>query len=203
MTATDAGQSDAPAGSGRLRRAALWAGPVGVVVSALGIFLPVLLAPWFSWTGNALSHLGRAGEATAPLFNGGLVVAGLLGLAFAARVWLAAENTLGRLGVVLLALSFANMALVGVFALPHDLHGPVAVAFFLSFTYGLFVHGSGDALAGHRRRGLLSIWLGIAHITGWLLFAAAPFDGIALPELVGSAALATWVLVTFRALGAR
>ncbi|PSP80062.1 DUF998 domain-containing protein [Halobacteriales archaeon QS_1_68_20] len=189
--------------STRLRTAALWAGPVGVAVSAVGIFGSALLAPWFSWTGNALSDLGAVGEPTAPLFDGALVLAGLLGLAFLGRVWFAAANAVHRLGAVIMAVAFASMGLVGVFPLPHDLHGPVAVTFFLAFTYGLFVHGSGDALAGAVREGLLSVWLGIAHVTGWLVFAVAPIEGIALPELVGSAALSAWVLVTFRTLRSR
>lgn len=183
-----------------LRTAALWAGPAGIAVAVVGIFGAVLLAPWFEWTANALSDLGAAGEPTAPLFNGGLVIGGLLGLAFVVRVWLAATNAARRLGVALFAVAFVNLALVGVFALPHDLHGPVAVTFFLAFTYGLFAHGSGDVLAGHVRRGLASIWLGVAHVTGWLLFAVAPVSGLALPELVGAVALTGWIAVTFRAL---
>lgn len=182
-----------------LRTAALWAGPAGIAVAALGIFGAILLAPWFELTTNALSDLGAAGEPTAPLFNGGLILGGVLGIAFSGRVWLAATNAARRLGVALFAVGFVNLALVGVFALPADPHTPVAVAFFLSFTYGLFVHGSGDVLAGDRRRGLASIWLAVVHLTGWLVFAAAPFDGLAIPELVGSATLAGWVLLTFRA----
>lgn len=182
-----------------LRDGALWAGPAAVAVAAFGIFGAVLLAPWFDWTANALSDLGAAGESTAPLFNGGLIVGGVLGVAFAARVWRAATNAAHRLGVTLFAVAFVTMGLVGIFALPHDLHTPVAVAFFLSFTYGLFVHGTGDVLAGNVRRGLASIWLAVAHVTGWLLFAVAPLDGLALPEMVGSAALGAWVLLTFRA----
>lgn len=187
----------------KLREAALWAGPAGIAVAAFGIFGAILLAPWFEFTANALSDLGAAGEPTAPLFNGGLILGGLLAFAFCVRVWPAATNAAHRLGVALLAVGFVNMALVGVFALPDGRHRAVAVAFFLSFTYGLFVHGSGDVLAGHVSRGLTSIWLAVVHLTGWLLFAAAPFDGLAIPELVGSATLAGWVLLTFRAVRGR
>lgn len=183
-----------------LQRATLWAGPAGVAVSLAGVVGAAALAPWFDPTAHALSDLGRAGEPTAALFNGSLVVGGLLGVAFGTRAWAAATNAAHRLGVALLALAFAAMALVGVFALPHDLHGPVAVTFFLAFTYGLFVHGSGDVLAGHARRGLGSLWLGVAHVTGWLLLAVVPWEGIAGPELVGSLALSAWVLWTFATL---
>lgn len=76
--AEEADDSRPPAG-----RAALLAGPAGVAASALALVGAALLAPWFTWTGHALSHLGEVGRATAPLFNYGLILSGGLGLAFA------------------------------------------------------------------------------------------------------------------------
>lgn len=191
---------------GRARRFALLAGPAAIAVSAIGIFGSVILASWitgswFTWTGNALSHLGEVGRTTAPLFNGSLLVVGVLGLAFGWWVWTAATNHWQRLGALLLAAAMANAGLVGVFPLPNPEHGPVSVAFFVLFTFGLFVHGSGDALAGRPHRGVRSIWYGIAHVTGWALFGLAPFSGIAIPELVGVLALWAWTAELY--LGAR
>ncbi len=162
------------------RRLAGVAGPAAVVVSGAGVFGSAVLASWilgswFSWAGNALSHLGAVGRATAPLFNGSLVAAGLL-------------------GVVVLAASFGSSGLVGVFSLPHSLHGPVALAYFILLTLGLFVHGTGDVLAGHPYRGLRSIWFGVAHVAGWVLLGFVPFEGIALSELVGAVGVWGWTL---------
>lgn len=184
------------------RRLTALAGPVAVFVSAVGIFGSVALASWivgdwFTWTGNALSHLGADGHTVAPLFNYSLIVAGLLGVAFAGRVRVAATNAWHRLGAGLLGLATANAALVGVFPVPHDLHGPVSVAFFVLLTLGLFAHGSGDALAGRARRGVLTTWLAVAHVAGWALLAFVPFEGIALPELVGVLGLWTWTLTVY------
>ena len=191
-----------PGRTANRRRLTALAGPAAVAVSVVGVFGSValtslVLADWFTWTGNALSDLGAPDSAVAPLFNASLVVAGLLGVAYAGRVFVAGTNAGHRLGAALLGLGLANAALVGVFSLPHPLHGPVSVAFFVLLTLGLFVHGSGDALAGRARRGVLTTWLAVAHVVGWALLGVVPFEGLALPELVGVVALWAWTLTVY------
>lgn len=183
-----------------LRRLARFAGPLSIAVAFLGILLAALLSPTFAWTGNALSDLGARGEPTAPIFNGALIAAGILGVPFVWRVWTATDTALQRAGVALLAASMVALAGVGVFPLPTREHGTVAVAFFGLFTYGFFVHGTGDVLAGDTRRGLASIWFGVAHPTAWLLWVLVRGGGIAVPELAGAALFAGWVIVQYRAL---
>lgn len=176
-------------------------GLAGVAAGVGGIVIAVLLSPWFSWTENALSHLGDPTHASAPFFNGGVILAGFLGVAFGLRVLLATEPLIQRSGVAFVTLALANMGLVGVFDVTHDLHGPVAVAFFLGITYGWFVQGSGLVLTGNRRRGLGVIWLGIGHVSAWLIWAAVGPDGIALPETAGALLLAVWIWEATRSLG--
>lgn len=177
-----------------------YTGLAGIAAGFGGIVVAVLLAPWFSWTGNALSHLGDPAHASAPFFNGGLVLAGILGVAFGIRVLRTVSHAIQRAGIVIVVVALANMGLVGVFDVTHDLHALVAVAFFLGITYGWFVHGSGLALAGEVRRGLGIVWLGIVHVTGWLVWAAIGIEGIALPETVGALLLAVWIWEVTRSL---
>lgn len=183
-----------------LRRAGTWLGVAALAISLLGIGIAVALAPWFSPTANALSDLGARGEASAPAFNYGLIAGGTLGVGFAARLWPDAPGRLGRGGVAVLGVSFVCLALIGVFPTPHPYHLPVAVAFFTLFTYGLFVYGSGEALAGRVRAGIGTVWLGIAHVTGWIVWAVAGPEGLAVPEMVGTILLGVWVVATTRRL---
>lgn len=188
-----------------LDRLALLAGPAAIVVSVVGIFGSAILASfvtgsWFTWTGNALSDLGAAGEPTAPLFNGSLVLGGVLGVLFVWRVGRAATTAWHRVGVLLLGVGLASSSLVGVFNLPHPLHTPFALAYFVLFTLGLVAHGSGDAVAGHPHRGVRTIWLAVAHVSAWVALAFLPFDGIALPEVVGAGTLWVWTVQTYLAL---
>lgn len=55
-------------------------------------------------------------------------------------------------------------------------------------------------LSGRLRAELVTIWLGIGHVIGWVVWGAGlrPGPGLALPELVGSVALAAWVVLTAR-----
>jgi hypothetical membrane protein len=183
-------------------RAALYAGPAAVAAGGLAVLAAALLSPSFTATGDALSNLGARGASTAPIFNGGLLLAGLLGLPFIWRVSVTVRTLAQRVGLALLAGSLVAMALVGLFPLPRPEHGPAALAFFALFTVGLVVVGTGDVLAGRTRRGLAAIWLGVAHPTAWGVWALAGPEGIAIPEVVGAATLGTWVLVVFRSLRA-
>ena len=183
-----------------LRRAGTYLGVVALAVSVLGIGTAIALAPWFSPTADALSDLGVPGEASAPAFNAGLIVGGLLGTGFALRLWPDAPGRLGRAGVGILAVSFLCLSLIGVFPTPHEYHLAVSVAFFALFTYGLFVYGSADALAGCVRTGVGTVWLGIGHVTVWVVWAVAGTEGLAVPETVGAALLGIWVVATTRRL---
>lgn len=81
------------------------------------------------------------------------------------------------------------------------------MTYFLAFTAGLVVHGAGDLLTGRRtgpgdrtRRGVVWIGLAAVHAAAWALLPLAPFDGIAIPELIGTATLWAWVGLTYRSL---
>lgn len=183
---------------GTMARLALWCGPLSISVSAVGILAATLLAPWFSWAGNALSDLGAVGAGTAPLFNGTLIVSGVLGVPFALFVLRRRSSRWRQAGTILFAASMSLLALVGVFALPSPAHGPVAVGFFLLFTLGFLVDGVGATVAGDRVDGALSITLASVHVLGWLVWGIVGLEGLALPEMVGTVAIWVWVVRRFR-----
>lgn len=180
-----------------LDRALTWSGAAAVVVSFVAIVASTLLAPWFSWTGNALSELGAPGEPYAWLFNWGLILGGLLGSVFVCRVALESDSVVGWAGSALLLAATGSLAAVGAFPVGDPRHGPAAVAFFVFLTYGLVADGSARVLAGRPRTGLLVVWLGMANATAWLLWAlvaaAGDAPGVAIPEFVGALAMAGWV----------
>ncbi|MFT4891568.1 MAG: putative membrane protein [Halobacteriales archaeon] len=181
----------------RLRRIGTWCGLAAPAIGLGSVLLATLLAPWFSWTGNALSDLGHPSRATAPLFNGGQGMAGLLALAFTARLWTDATGWLRRGALAVLAVSFVSLVGVGVFPETTDLHVPVSVAFFVSLTYGLWLYGSAEALDGAPGWGVAIVWLGVGNVTAWVVYVALdPFEGVAIPEIVGAVALAAWAVPT-------
>ena len=195
---TDDGESPA---SRRLRRLA-GAGPVAVGIAFLGIVVAAVLSPTFSPLDSALSDLGAADAPTrtAVPFNGGLVLAGGIGLGFAVALFRAATHPVERAGGVVFAVTTLALAGVGVFALPHPLHTPVAVAFYVGVSVTTWVHGTGEVLAGAPRCGLVSIWVGIGHLFVWLGWAAllGGLTGLAPPESAGAVLFGAWTVATAR-----
>lgn len=197
-----------------VRNACAASGLVAPLVAAIGILSATLADPSFSWATSALSDMGalpRGRSVTASflrsnpqflLFNGGLILAGILGLPFARTLRTAAENRAHRAGAAAFAVAIVAMALVGVFHIPRPPHGAVAIAHYLAATIALWTYGTGTALAGAVRRGLATIWLGIAHVLFWILWAlflsSGPVPGIAVPETVGAAIFGAWILATAR-----
>lgn len=197
----------APVSAGVTDPRRLWthAGVAGAAVAFGAIAVAAALAPWFSLTGDALSDLGRRSARSAPVFNGGLVVAGVLGAAFVGRLATVERGRVRRLGQVVLLVAMVALAGIGLVPLGHPsgLHTPVSVTFFVALTYGLALDGTASVLDGHRV-GLGFVWLALTNATGWLVYAlvvaTGRTPGVALPELVGAVALAAWVVTRTRRL---
>ncbi|MXV64037.1 DUF998 domain-containing protein [Natronorubrum sp. JWXQ-INN-674] len=200
MTATD----------GDWHRRATICGLAAPIVALGAIVLATLLAApeTFTWRGRALSDMGRTDAVTFPLFNGGLILGGLLGIPFGWQLWIESRTALERLGVALLWAATIGLIGVGVFFLGHtavyletSLHGPAALLYFGIAPFAQWVYGSGLVLADEPRLGLVSIWLGIVHPlawVGWLLYrtvAADPMAWFAVPEFVAALAFGSWILV--------
>lgn len=196
-----------PAGGGTLAdradRLAAWAGVLSPAVALGAIAAAVLVADGFSPTADALSDLGRVGRASAPLFNYGLVAAGLLAVPFGLPLVRASRHPLGTLGVGAFGVAALSLAGVGAFPLPTAPHAAVAVGFYLSFTVAFWLYGTGEVLAGAVRRGLATVWLGIVHVLTWVGWAAwaavgGAAPGLAIPETVGALLLVGWMVATAR-----
>ncbi|WP_123537272.1 DUF998 domain-containing protein [Halosimplex salinum] len=169
-------------------------GLAAVVVAFGGVSYAMIAAPWFSPFVNALSDLGARGAVTAPIFNGSLLVGGALGVGFVVSVLADTDHPIRTAGALFGLLAMAFMALVGVFPLPHPLHGVVAIPFFLFLTLAVLLWGAGDYADDRPVRGLVLVLAGVLHLVSWAWWALFPWfpPGIAIPELVGSVAFALW-----------
>ena len=204
--------SDGSPAAAASRRARL----LGAIATALalgGIALATLLDPTFSWTGDALSDLGVR-ERSAPVFNGGLILGGLVGLGYAAGLWrvnrkpsakgrdppvgrpsaFGRSPAFGRFRALVFGLAMVAMAGVGLFDLTHPLHAPAAIGFYTSVTATFAVDGV--ARRG-RPTGRITLAFVPIHVAVWATFLAGlwPVTGLALPELPGALMLAAWVWV--------
>lgn len=180
-----------------------------VAVSAVTILGSIALAPWFDPLTNALSDLGAAGRATALLFNGGLIVGGLVGVAVAG--WLVAGfDGVARVGGVLFGVTMCLRAGIGLFPVGTDPHTPIAISYFLGLTVALLVIGVGHVWTARRADGtdrrlaasgvlalaagklVPAVWLTWGF--GWQTFA----PGLAVPEVAASLGLLAWLFLLAR-----
>jgi len=166
----------------RVRRLGLF-GIVTPVVGFTLILLAIRTAPWFSWTGNALSDLGVRGL-TATIFNGGLMATALSMMAFSAGVWEFTDgSTLGRAGSGALFLAAVFLMGIGVFPETVEPHHLVfSVAFFVALPVSMFVLSAHMIRSGMRDLGYLSVAAGIVAALIWAL----EWDGVAIPEAVSA-----------------
>ncbi len=171
-------------------------GIAGSVLSILMVYAATAISPWFRWATNALSELG-VGEVSL-IFNSAVITGGILNFFFALgiREYLAGGR-LVRVGVALIMLGSASLALVGVFTVAYPvLHGIVALGEFVLAPVGFILIGFS---AKERAVKKLSITAGIAALTAILIlpviFLALPFTvGFAVPEMIEALIVATWII---------
>lgn len=192
---------------GSLERYTLSCGILAAVVSLGCVALATVLAPptEFTWRSFALSDMGRPEARTYLLFNGGLIAGGVVGVPFVWPLWRRARNWAERAGTAVLLVSLIGLTLIGVFHLPHPLHSPVALLFFIGGPFTHWLYGTGQVLAGDVGLGLVSVWFGVGHVVGWLswllyLTISQPADQFwfAVPEMIAAVAFGGWAVTVAR-----
>jgi len=181
-------------------RALRGAGLVAVVLTIGTILLATVVSPAFAWRENALSNLGvmetAAGTSlTVALFNGGLILGGLVGLAFAVALARRAASLAGRATALSFGLAVVFMALVGVFPQDTAPHFPVALGFYLLVSVTLWLDGLTALGQNWRQRGLVAVTLGTGNFVGWLVWGLTGSPtraGLAIPELWGALLFSMW-----------
>ena len=181
------------------RRTAALSAPAGVLIAATGVAVAALLTPLDPLM-QAISELGSPDAPYSAVMNTGFIVGGVVSLPFAVLLASEARNVYETTGAALVAVAFASLTALGVFPIGRSYHIPAAITLYVSFTLSLWVHGTGETLAGETRRGLAAVWLGNANVLVWASWAGwrvyAP--GLALPEALGVSAFVVWVLATSR-----
>jgi hypothetical membrane protein len=201
------------------RRPLLRFGYPAVAVGVGVVFLATLIDPAFSWETRSLSSIGEATDASLVsadriaffLFNGGLILGGLVGLPFVVGLGRALEGRAATAGTALGALTLLGMTGVGVAYLDGplaSLHFPFAFTLFLGLTLTMWTFGSAMATGDDPRFGVLSIWIANAQLLFWIFWIIGEAmvwtdDGdvwtyFAVPEFVAALSFGTWVVAAVR-----
>ena len=170
-------------------------GVFGIIAPIVGltvISLAIWTAPWFSWTGNALSDLGVEGF-TAAVFNAGLAMTGAVMMVFSLSIHeFTKGDTRGQAGFVLLLA--ASISLIGIGAFP-ETAGPVhyylSVAFFVALPLSLLALSIHLITNSMRNIGLFTAAAGAVAALVWV----PRWSAAAVPEALSSLAVGLWSAV--------
>ena len=140
---------------------------------------------------NALSDLGVQPGITAPLFNSGLVVSGLLFTFFATGLFpLLGKSVIGKVGAAVFVLACVALVCIGVFNEHFSpTHYIVSVMLFVLLPISLLILTGAFWLTGHKGLSVFTLALALAAATPWILeFTVHYVSGVAIPEFVSGLA---------------
>jgi hypothetical membrane protein len=147
---------------------------------------------------NALSDLGVQSGITAPLFNSGLVVSGLLFTFFATGLFpLLGKSVIGKVGAAVFVLACVALVCIGVFNEHFSpTHYIVSVMLFVLLPISLLILTGAFWLTGRKGLSVFTLALALAVATPWILeFTVHYVSGVAIPEFVSGLAGAAWTMV--------
>lgn len=173
------------------------------IVVALGALSPAVVvatfvgggvaSPAYAWPTDPFSIVGTTDGVVATLFNAGLILAGLLALPFAVRLWRAVGPLVGGLYAVV------GVSLVGAGLVPARpgavVHGIAGAVVFLGIWLVPWAAARREWAADEPRAAATSLLLGAVALVVWL-----PYDlgvtraqvGYGAAELVSMLAFAMW-----------
>jgi hypothetical membrane protein len=168
------------------------------IIAFVCISVAIASYPAFNWEANALSDLGVVSGITGPVFNSGLIVAGIFGFCFAVfGLYTYFTSHLGKVGSLLFATSTVALIAIGIFNENfRPTHYIVSVAFFVLAPIALFVLTSALWLGSQRRMAGFTVLLGLVAASVWVLeFTIHYAPNVAIPETVSALAVSAWTLV--------
>ncbi len=175
-------------------------GIIGPIIGLTGILLAILYSPWFNWFNDALSDLGHPTNLAAPIFNTGLIIAGLITLGLS--VWLIRHqvfegSAIGVIGAILFTVALFFLVGIGVFHEGYgNTHFVVSVGFFVSLLTAGMIYGVRLIQEKHLRLiGIMAFILSLISALVWVVYYLnlLPFTGVAIPEIVSVITAIIWV----------
>jgi hypothetical membrane protein len=169
-------------------------GVISPLTGLIFIWIAVHNSPWFRWTEEDLSVLGVNGSAAA-FFNCGLVLTGLLSLAFVIGPGrsLLLRQPLEYAAILSLVFGSIALAIIGLVprtnAIPHNI---ASGAFFILIPLGMFVIGLSLIKSTQLPLGIFSMVTAILMVG--LQLAPWPWQGGAIPQLLSSLPWSLWMV---------
>jgi hypothetical membrane protein len=167
-----------------------YAGIIAIIAAWVTILIAILANPWFGVTRNALSDLGGGNKLLnghpSPIdpfiYNGGLMVTGIIIAIFSSSVIIKARNKIENTGMAFFIIAGLFLALIGIYhegTYPHEF---VSIWFFIiaSIAY----ETTGISLLFTKFKNIaISILLIVP--ASWAIFITVPWQSVAEDEIFG------------------
>ncbi len=174
-------------------------GLISYVMGVGTIGAAVAVNPWFNvWT-DALSDMGRVGLSTAWVFNVGLMVSAVVGMAYVACLLKVFRNPLTHLAAGVYLVAAANLFLVGAFPEGTKPHWTVSYEFFFLMFFTYLLNAPALWLEGLRKHALINLALFALGLGGSVVIS---WPSIATAELYSIALMGVWYVTMFSAVRA-
>jgi hypothetical membrane protein len=180
------------------------AGLIGPFYAFLCIMIAIIVSPWFTWTGNALSDLGNLSMyPTSPVssfvFNSGLIIAGIitifavLGLAMNVR-----KHFVALVSTAILFVGTVALICIGLFPENYPpFHFIFSVTLFASIALAMLLFGGIFVYyKGTRTLGYFSLAMGLIAAAPWIPYMLFSWNiGAAVPETISAVAVYAWIIL--------
>jgi len=160
-------------------------GVLGPLLVYFSIAASLIVSTWFNWQTNALSDLGHAvNSEAAPIFNGGLFLAGFCLMIYSITVF---EKHAKHSSTCLLVSSFFVQMLAVFNEVYGSLHYVAAVPHFLTLSLTAIIYW-------YEKKSKFAITTFLAVMFTWFLYSIGTFNmGIAVPETMSKLVL-LWIM---------
>ena len=176
------------------------------LIALTTITVAILLAPGFDWITNALSDLGNYTHffvspyklASAIVFNGGLIVTGILMMLYTLWFLRWTKDIPTKIGIIPLLVSLGFLIAIGIFSENFgELHYWVSVGFFLTFPFSMWFIGIGWLrFSSLRWFSVLSIILPFLSVFMWADYMnGTSIWQQAVPEIVTAFSAIVWLWI--------
>lgn len=177
-----------------------WLGICGILTPIIAFsFILSAIASFsqFNWFDNALSDLGVVSGITMWLFNAGLIVSGVLALAFGIGLFgFLGKSAVSRVGCSVFVLSCLSLIAIGVFPeSTGQTHLVVSVMFFALLPLSLLIIFVSLGLQRKIKAAAFTFVLSFAAALPWALeFTVHYASGVAIPETVSALTGSAWII---------
>jgi hypothetical membrane protein len=180
------------------------AGIVGPFYAFMCIMIAIIVSPWFTWTGNALSDLGNLSKyptssVSSLVFNSGLMIAGIitifavLGLAMNVR-----KHIVALISAAILFVGTVALICIGLF--PENFppwHFIFSVTLFTCIALAVLVFGA--VFTYHKETrilGYFSLIAGVVAAAPWIPYIFLSWNiGAAVPEIISALTVYAWIVI--------